>query len=95
MCSRCGAVWGTTRVRAICIGDEPSVAAALRSSSGIWRNVAATDRDRVTTGFNLADGNPWLYFRRPHIGATSWLLLAERRVNPFWLGCRNCETDAP
>jgi len=56
--------------------------------------VAATDRDRVTTGFQLSDGNPWLYFRRPHIGATSWLLLAERRVNPFWLGCKSLPPGA-
>ena len=57
--------------------------------------IAATDRDRVTTGFQLSDGNPWLYFRRPHIGATSWLMLAERRVNPFWLGCRQYEAARP
>lgn len=64
----------------------------VRMPSG---GIAATDRDRVTTGFNLSDGNPWLYFRRPHIGATSWLLLAERRVNPFWLGCRQYEAARP
>ena len=46
----------------------------------------ATDQGSVTTGFFLPDGQPWLYYRRPHVGATAWALLAERGANPFWLG---------
>jgi hypothetical protein len=37
----------------------------------------------LTTGFYLNDGQPWLYFRRLHVGATAWLALAERNINPF------------
>jgi uncharacterized protein YyaL (SSP411 family) len=44
----------------------------------------AADRDGLTTGFELASGQPWLYYRRAHVGATAWLVLAEIGVNPFW-----------
>lgn len=40
----------------------------------------AADRDGLTTGFD------WFYFRRLHVGATAWLVLAEHGVNPFWFG---------
>ncbi|WP_084639463.1 hypothetical protein [Geitlerinema sp. PCC 9228] len=39
----------------------------------------------ITTGFFLDDGSPWLYFRRLHVGATAWYMLAESGVNPFWV----------
>jgi hypothetical protein len=39
----------------------------------------AADRDGLTTGFG------WSYNRRPHVGATAWLVLAAARANPFWL----------
>lgn len=47
--------------------------------------VPAADREGLTTGFDLPDGSPWLYFNRPHVGATAWLSLAERGMNPFWM----------
>jgi len=33
-------------------------------------------------------GDPWLYFSRPHIGATAWFALCSARefINPYWLG---------
>ena len=45
--------------------------------------VPATDGDCLNTGFTLNDGSPWLYFPRTHVGATSWLALAEMKLNPF------------
>jgi len=53
-------------------------AAQLRSGA-----LNAASIDGLTTGFFLADGSPWLYFRRPHVGATAWLYLAERSACPF------------
>lgn len=50
---------------------------AVRYASG---GIPAASRDGLTTGFN------WLYFRRPHTGATAWLTFAELGVNPFWIG---------
>ena len=49
----------------------------------------AANKNGLTTGFNLdAVGKekpkPWLYFDRPHVGATAWLVLAESGMNPFW-----------
>lgn len=44
----------------------------------------AADRDYTSTGFHLRDGTPWVYYRRPHIGATAWYVLAERQWNPFY-----------
>lgn len=49
---------------------------AQAPDGGLW----AADRDGLTTGFD------WLYFRRLHVGATAWLALAHKSVNPFWLG---------
>ncbi len=45
--------------------------------------VPAASIDGLTTGFDLPNGDPWLYFRRAHVGATSWLILADQGVNPF------------
>ncbi len=56
---------------------------AARDESG---GIVAASKDGLTTGFYLADGRPWLYYHRLHVGATAWLALAEGRVNPFWLG---------
>jgi hypothetical protein len=44
----------------------------------------ATDREAISTGFHLQDGTPWLYYNRLHVGATAWMVLAEKQVNPFW-----------
>jgi len=47
----------------------------------------AASKDGLTTGFLLPDGKtPWLYYHRAHVGATAWLALAEKKVNPFWMG---------
>jgi hypothetical protein len=51
--------------------------------------VYAASIDGLTTGFLLADGSPWVYNHRLHIGATSWLAFAEASLgglNPFYLG---------
>jgi hypothetical protein len=50
----------------------------------------AASKDGLTTGFDLekVDGEeakPWLYYKRPHVGATAWLVFAETGVNPFWM----------
>lgn len=37
----------------------------------------AAQPERLTTGFG------WYYYRRPHVGATAWYVLAERGLNPF------------
>ncbi|MHB9111240.1 MAG: hypothetical protein ACYC4D_01225 [Thermoleophilia bacterium] len=66
-----------------------SLIASLQSSQLESGGMFAADRDGLTTGFNLYDGNPWLYFHRLHVGATAWLSLAEMRVNPFWLQDRD------
>lgn len=46
----------------------------------------ASSKDGLTTGFDLLSGGPWYYFRRLHVGATAWLVLAQSGVNPYWLG---------
>ena len=49
----------------------------------------ASSIDGLTTGFDLADGSPWLYYHRAHVGATGWLALAELRFNPFLMAFDN------
>lgn len=54
---------------------------SFQNASG---SVPATEPNAcVNTGFNLNDGTPWLYYPRPHVGATAWLSLAESKTNPF------------
>jgi hypothetical protein len=66
----------------------------LKQAQFITGGIHATDDDRIrcsptnkfcglTTGFTLNNGEPWLYFRRLHVGATAWQALAEQGVNPF------------
>ncbi len=59
----------------------------------------AADRDYTSTGFHLRDGTPWVYYRRPHVGATAWYALAERQQNPFYPEIRTAlqvaRVDAP
>jgi hypothetical protein len=45
----------------------------------------ATDQADLPTGFMLPTdpGKPRLYFHLPHLGATAWVALAQRGVNPF------------
>jgi hypothetical protein len=47
--------------------------------------VLAASRDGLTTGFTHAWG-PWTYYRRPHVGATAWFVLASLGYNPYWGG---------
>jgi hypothetical protein len=51
--------------------------------------VYAASRDGLTTGFHKVwtprgKKEPWLYYRRPHLGATCWHLFAELDWNPYW-----------
>ncbi len=55
---------------------------AQHPSGGVF----ATDREELSTGFHLSNGMPWVYYQRLHTGATSWLVLAENSLNPFWMG---------
>ena len=60
----------------------------LRSAQHASGGLPASDRDAISTGFYLGDGTAWLYYNRLHVGATAWLVLADRAANPFWLGSR-------
>lgn len=62
-----------------------SVLLAAQDASG---GIPAVNQDGLTTGFSLPNGKPWLYFNRLHVGATAWTVLAEKGVNPFWLGSK-------
>ncbi|WP_319419862.1 AGE family epimerase/isomerase [Pleurocapsa sp. FMAR1] len=65
-----------------------AVLAMLEAGQEPSGGMPTTDKTTLTTGFIQPDGNPWLYFRSLHVGATAWAVLAERGVNPFWLGSR-------
>lgn len=45
----------------------------------------ASKNAKLTTGLSIgpAGGAPFLYFRRPHLGATAWATLAALRLDPF------------
>ena len=62
-----------------------ALVSALEAAQFTSGGLPAADRDGLTTGFNLPDGQPWLYYHRAHVGATAWLVLAERGINPFWI----------
>lgn len=62
-----------------------SVILAAQDASG---GIPAVNQDGLTTGFSLPNGEPWLYFNRLHVGATAWTVLAQKGVNPFWLGSK-------
>lgn len=48
----------------------------------------ATDQKRLPTGFMLptAPQSPRFYFHLAHLGATAWVALAQRGINPFAFG---------
>jgi hypothetical protein len=55
----------------------------------VTKGVYAASKDGLTTGFGLSNGMPWVYYHRLHIGASSWLALAEsslKGTNPFYVG---------
>lgn len=58
------------------------VAALHRGRNADGAMYAASDDD-LKTGFNSVGDEEWIYYRRPHTGATAWAVLAERGVNPF------------
>jgi PKD repeat protein len=47
-------------------------------------SIDAASHDGLSTGIDQSDGHPWLYYKRPHVGATGWLSLAESGTNPFF-----------
>ncbi|HEX8147939.1 MAG TPA: DUF4214 domain-containing protein [Pyrinomonadaceae bacterium] len=47
--------------------------------------VAAASHDGLTTGFRLEEDVPFLYHRRPHVGATSWNVFAQLALNPYFV----------
>jgi hypothetical protein len=66
-----------------------AVLAMLKAGQEPSGGMPTSDQNTLTTGFIQPDGNPWLYFRSLHIGATAWAVLAQQGVNPFWLGSKN------
>ncbi len=70
--------------------DQPlkqqQIIAGLKAARDVAGGLPAADREVITTGFHLKDGQPWLYYKRLHVGATAWALLAEQSMNPFWMG---------
>jgi len=46
---------------------------------GVGGGLPAATHDGLTTGFNF------LYYNRPHLGATSWNVFAQLGVNPYYL----------
>jgi PKD repeat protein len=60
------------------------IIAYLHSIQNADGSMDAASRDGLTTGINLSDGSPWLYYKRAHVGATGWLALAETWTNPFY-----------
>lgn len=56
--------------------------AAQRESGAM---TASDNQDGLPTGF-MHDDDCVRYFKRAHVGASAWLILAERGTNPFWMG---------
>jgi len=56
-----------------------------RASSGAMYAVGPEGVESLSTGFWLQDGE-WRYYRREHVGATGWAVMAETRKNAFWMG---------
>ena len=57
-----------------------SLNAAAHPDGSIW----SASREGMTTGFNVAAANtPWVYNKRIHLGAGSWLLFARLGRNPL------------
>ncbi|HVJ44243.1 MAG TPA: hypothetical protein VM639_22260 [Dongiaceae bacterium] len=74
-----------------CRGDPAAahrLMAAIASLHAPTGGFYATDQDRLPTGFMLPTdpGQPRFYFHLPHLGATAWVALAQRGVNPFMRG---------
>jgi hypothetical protein len=56
----------------------------LNSNAEADGSITAADRDGVTTGFRVSGTDlPWMYGKRVHVGATSWLAFAQVGMNPL------------
>ena len=69
-------------------GEIPSwnkVVACLKSDQYENGGIPAASKDGLTTGLIVSEGVPWLYYHRLHVGATGWMIFAEKGCNPFWL----------
>jgi hypothetical protein len=51
---------------------------------GDTEGIAAASHDGVSTGFRTPTGDDFKLFRRLHVGATAWNVLAQLGVNPFY-----------
>ena len=57
----------------------------LRAAQHDSGGIAASDQpDGLVTGF-AHDDECIRYFQRAHVGATAWMILAERGANPYWM----------
>ncbi|WP_245446954.1 hypothetical protein [Methylobacterium sp. 17Sr1-1] len=71
------------------VGDHARSAALLRTALGERAPsglLYATREAKLTTGLTIGPGSTtpdFLYFRRPHLGATAWAVLAQAGWNPF------------
>lgn len=68
------------------LAKSKALIATLVAAQDTSGGIPAVNRDGLTTGFALPTGEPWFYFNRLHVGATAWMVLAEKGVNPFWFG---------
>jgi hypothetical protein len=58
---------------------------AQEAAFGDGEGVVAASHDGVSTGFFTASNDPFVYFRRLHVGATAWNVLAQLGVNPYYI----------
>ncbi len=70
------------------LDKSKSLVAILLAAQDASGGIPAVNQDALTTGFSLPTGEPWFYFHRLHIAATAWTVLAQKGVNPFWLGSK-------
>ena len=72
---------------------QPAAAESLRqelrraqqtSPFGDGGGVAASCHSGLSTGYNDTFGVPINYYRRPHVGATAWLVFSQLALNPYY-----------
>ena len=51
---------------------------------GDGEGLASSSHDGLTTGFDTSGGDPFKYFRRLHVGATAWNVVAQLGLNPYY-----------
>jgi hypothetical protein len=77
---------GQMQVALRMLGERKSAAdvlEAMRAGRGADGSMVAASKDGLTTGF-VKEWGPWVYYRRPHVGATCWAIFAEMGWNPYW-----------